>query len=93
MYFFAGGVTIVWGVIINFVLPADPINARGFDERERYISVARMRSNNSGVRNTHFKVAQVIELLLDIKFWLIFFTAFLAMVSFLPVCCTLQRLN
>jgi hypothetical protein len=82
MYFFAGSITILWGIILNFVLPPDPVNAQGFNERERYISVARMRSNNSGVRNTHFKMAQVVELLLDLKFWLIFFTAFLAMVSF-----------
>jgi hypothetical protein len=90
MYLFAGAITIIWGVIINFVLPPDPINARGFDERERYISVARMRSNNSGVRNTHFKMGQVVELLLDIKFWLIFLTAFLAMVSFYGI---LSRLS
>ncbi|KAL3493301.1 major facilitator superfamily domain-containing protein [Aspergillus germanicus] len=85
MYFFAGSITIIWGIILNFVLPPDPVNAQGFNERERYISVARMRSNNSGVRNTHFKMAQVVELLLDLKFWLIFFTAFLAMIANAPI--------
>ncbi|KAL3448314.1 major facilitator superfamily domain-containing protein [Aspergillus insuetus] len=93
MYFFAGSITIIWGIILNFVLPPDPVNAHGFNERERYISVARMRSNNSGVRNTHFKMAQVVELLLDLKFWLIFFTAFLAMVSFLQAISLLNVLT
>ncbi|KAL3463563.1 major facilitator superfamily domain-containing protein [Aspergillus heterothallicus] len=85
MYFFAGALTICWGVFINFVLPPDPIHAKGFSERERYISVARMRSNNSGVRNTHFKMGQVVELVLDIKFWLIFLTAFCSMIANAPI--------
>ncbi|BCS30547.1 uncharacterized protein APUU_80850A [Aspergillus puulaauensis] len=85
MYLFAGALTIVWGIILNFVLPPDPVSARGFTDRERYISVARLRTNNSGVRNTHFKMGQVVELLLDLKFWLIFFTAFLAMIANAPI--------
>ncbi|KAL6229997.1 hypothetical protein BDW75DRAFT_234755 [Aspergillus navahoensis] len=85
MYFFAGALTITWGVILDFVLPPDPVSARAFTERERYISVARLRTNNSGVRNTHFKLGQVTELLLDLKFWLVFFTAFLAMIANAPI--------
>jgi MFS family permease len=80
MYYFAGGLTMFWGIVIFFVLPPDPVRAKGFDERERYIMVARLRSNNSGVRNTHFKGKQILELILDIKFWLMFATAFLCMV-------------
>ncbi|KAL4761712.1 major facilitator superfamily domain-containing protein [Aspergillus foveolatus] len=85
MYLFAGALTITWGLILDFVLPSDPVSARGFTERERYISVARLRTNNSGIRNTHFKMGQVVELLLDLKFWLIFFTALLAMIANAPI--------
>lgn len=85
MYFVAGGLTIIWGVLLLFVLPPDPIRAKGFSERQRYIAVARLRSNNSGVRNTHFKKEQVFELLTDIKFWLMFLTAFLSMIANGPV--------
>lgn len=85
MYLFAGALTILWGIILNFVLPPDPVSARGFTDRERYILVARLRTNNSGVRNTHFKMGQVVELLLDPKFWLVFFTAFLAMIANAPI--------
>lgn len=70
MYYVAASVTILWGILLCFVLPPDPIRAKGFNERERYILVARLRSNNSGVRNKHFKMAHVRELLVDIKFWL-----------------------
>lgn len=63
------------------LLPPDPIRARGYNERERYILVARLRTNNSGVRNTHFKRAQAVELLCDIKFWLVFLIALLSMIA------------
>jgi len=91
MYLLAGGITAVWSFIILFFLPADPIRAKGFTDRERYIAVARMRENNSGVRNTHFKMHQAIEALTDIKFLLIFSTAFLLTIvngpvsSFVPI--------
>lgn len=85
MYFVSGAVTIIWGLILVFLLPPDPIRARGFSERQRYIAVARLRVNNSGVRNTHYKKGQVVELLADLKFWLIFFVAFLSMIANGPV--------
>lgn len=75
MYYFAGSITILWGLLLILVLPSDPARARGFDKRERYILVARLRTNNSGVRNTQIKLDQVKELLLDFKFWLQFFMA------------------
>lgn len=85
MYYYAGAVTIVWGVLMLFFLPPDPIRAKGFDQREKYILIARLRSNNSGVRNTHFKMDQVKELLLDVKFWLAFFMALLCMIANAPL--------
>lgn len=56
-----------------------------FTSRERYIAVARMRENNAGIRNTHFKTSQLRELLLDVKFWLLFATAFCMLVVNGPV--------
>lgn len=85
MYLVAGAITILWALIILFFMPPDPIRAKGFNDRERYIAVARMRENNSGVRNTHFKAEQVWESLLDIKFWLIFAISFLMMIANGPV--------
>lgn len=48
--------------------------------------VARLRSNNSGVRNTHFKGSQIVELLLDPKFWLMFSIATLCMIANVSDC-------
>lgn len=85
MYLVAGSITVLWALVILFFMPPDPIRARGFSDRERYIAVARMKENNSGVRNKHFKVAQVWESLHDVRFWLVFSIAFLMMIANGPV--------
>ncbi|KXJ85017.1 allantoate permease [Microdochium bolleyi] len=85
MYYFAGALTILWGAALYFVLPPDPVHAKDFDERERFILISRLRSNNAGVRNTHFKFAQVVELLLDLKFWIVFSIGFLSMIANGPI--------
>ena len=85
MYYFAGGITMAWGIALWWALPPDPVRARGFNERERYILVARLRSNNAGVRNTHLKTSQIWELLLDAKFWVVFAISFLSMIANGPI--------
>jgi MFS family permease len=85
MYIVAGSLTVIWSAVIYFFMPPDPIRAKGFTERERYIAVARLRVNNAGVRNTHFKKEQVFDLLTDIKFWIVFAMAFLMMIANGPV--------
>jgi len=91
MFLLAGGLTVVWSFVLLFFFPPDPIRVRGLSDRERFIAISRLQSNNSGVRNTHFKKAQVYELLLDVRFWLLFSLAFLNMIpngpgsSFIPI--------
>jgi len=85
MYLLASSITILWGIAIWLILPADPIRARGFDERQRYIAVARLRANNTGVRNTHFKKEQVLEALLDMKFWMAFSFSLFTMIANGPI--------
>lgn len=77
MYLFAGSVTILWAGIVLFFMPPDPIRAQGFSERKRYIAVARLRSNNAGVRNLHWKTSHFIDGLTDIRFGLAFCITFL----------------
>jgi len=85
MYFFAGSITILWSGVVYYYLPPDPIRAKGFTEREHFIAVSRLQSNNSGVRNTYFKKEQMIELLFDLKFWVMFLMTLLAMFANAPV--------
>lgn len=81
MYIVGGSLTICWSAVIWFFLPPDPIRAKHLSERERYIAVARMRTNNTGIRNTHFKREQLIELCLDVKFWMVFAMSFLMYIT------------
>ena len=84
MYLFAGSITILWSVVVYYYLPPDPIRAKGFTEREHFIAVSRLQSNNSGVRNTHFKKEQMMELLFDLKFWIMFWMTLLSMFANAP---------
>lgn len=85
MFLVGGVMTILWAFVILFFLPPDPIRAKGFTERERYIAVARLRVNNAGVRNKHFKKQQIVELLMDEKFWLVLIMGYLSMIAAAPV--------
>jgi sugar phosphate permease len=70
MYFVAGSITIAWSFAILFLMDSDPIHVKHLNEREKFIAVSRVRSNNAGVRNTHLKKDQIIEPLTDLNFWL-----------------------
>ena len=85
MYLVAGALTVVWSAVILFFMPPDPIRVKGFTERQRYIAVARLRPNNAGVRNTHFKLNQALEVLIDPRCWIVFAMAFLIMIANGPV--------
>jgi hypothetical protein len=82
VYLVAGALTVLWSFVIFFFMPPDPIRVKGFSERQRYIAVARLRSNNAGVRNTHFKLAQALEVFIDPRAWIVFSMAFLISKSF-----------
>ncbi|KAJ5675239.1 MFS transporter [Penicillium maclennaniae] len=85
MYIFAGGVTLLWSLVVAFLLPSDPFNANGFSDRERYIALARVRQNNAGVRDTTFRFDQLRETITDIRFLLVCVMAFLITIANGPV--------
>lgn len=67
---------------VQFIfLPDSPVNARRLSQKERRQAVERLRDNQTGVENKHFKLYQVKELLLDVKTYLFFL---IALVSSIP---------
>ena len=80
MYLVAGSITIIWALVVLLYLPPDPIRAKGFDSRERYIAVARLQVKNTGVRNRYFKKEQLYESVLDVNFWIVVLMSFLMMI-------------
>ncbi|KAF7562910.1 hypothetical protein G7046_g1237 [Stylonectria norvegica] len=69
MYIIAGAVTFVWGIALWWLFPDSPQNAKGFSETERRQLLERVRSNNAGAENKHFKPYQAREALVDYQLW------------------------
>ncbi|CAO2654934.1 Nn.00g116670.m01.CDS01 [Neocucurbitaria sp. VM-36] len=75
MFLIWGAITSGWGVVIYLVLPDNPVKASFLYEDERRGVIHRIRENETGVENKHFKKKQFIEALTDLKTWLLFIFA------------------
>jgi hypothetical protein len=60
--------------VVRFIFPDSPLNAWFLTAEERIIAVSRLRVNQTGIENKHFKRDQFLEALRDPKTWL--FAAF-----------------
>lgn len=57
------------GIIFFFVIPDNQMNARWLTEDERLLAIERIRVNQQGIGNRHFKVYQLKEALTDPLTW------------------------
>lgn len=78
IFFILGGVTCLWALVIFFLLPDTPSNARFLSERERIIAVKRVSGNETGIKNKAFNPKQAIVALYDPKALLLFTSVFAA---------------
>jgi len=62
--------TLSMGVVCWFLMPDSPLTAWFLTPRERVLAIQRIRVNQQGVGNKHFKWYQVKEALTDIRTWL-----------------------
>ncbi|KAF8480336.1 major facilitator superfamily domain-containing protein [Russula ochroleuca] len=65
-----GILTLITAVSFFFLFPDSPTNAWFLTEDERAKAVRRLKENQTGVENKHFKKEQMIEALTDPKTWL-----------------------
>lgn len=75
IFIVTGVLTIFVGILIFCHLPNKPTEAWFLTEEEKKMVVERIRSNQQGFGNKHFKKHQFIEALTDIKTWLFFLLA------------------
>jgi len=68
-----GSLTLIVAVVYWFLFPDSPTNAWFLTHDERAKAVQRIRINQAGVENKHFKKEQMIEALKDPKTWLFAF--------------------
>ncbi|KAG5985083.1 hypothetical protein E4U55_001586 [Claviceps digitariae] len=69
MYLIAGAVTLLWAAALYFIFPETPQESKGFTDEERILLMERMKGNNAGGENRHFKAYQLKEALLDYRLW------------------------
>ncbi|KAI0065989.1 MFS general substrate transporter [Artomyces pyxidatus] len=72
-----GILTILTAVAFYCYYPDSPANAWFLNEEERIAAIQRVKGNQTGVENKHFKKQQLIETLTDPKTWLFGFYALL----------------
>ncbi|KAI0261758.1 MFS general substrate transporter [Gloeopeniophorella convolvens] len=83
-----GGITVIVSVLFYFFLPDSPTNAWFLSADERVKALQRVKENQTGVENKHFKKEQMIEALMEPKTWLF---ALLSALSNVPSSFTNQR--
>ncbi|KAF5006339.1 hypothetical protein FDECE_7267 [Fusarium decemcellulare] len=72
MYIIAGLGTLVWGIALWWLFPGSPQDAKGFTADERRLLLERVRENNAGSEDKHFKPYQFREALCDYRMWAVF---------------------
>ncbi|KAG5654320.1 hypothetical protein H0H81_004739 [Sphagnurus paluster] len=65
-----GTITFITSAAFWFLFPDSPTNAWFLTPRERSIAVQRIKVNQTGIENKHFKPEQMIEAITDPKTWL-----------------------
>lgn len=71
-----GCLTIFLGFLMVLHLPDTPASAWFLTDKEKKLLVERIRKNQQGFGNRHFKMHQFKEALLDVKTWLFFVFSF-----------------
>lgn len=69
LFLVIGLFTAAVGVVFLFIMPDSQLNARFLTQKERVMAVERIRMNQQGVGNKHFKWYQFKEALADPMVW------------------------
>lgn len=78
LFLVIGLFTAAVGVLFLFVMPDNQLNARFLNQTERRMAVERIRINQQGVGNKHFKWYQCKEALTDPMIWAFVFYSLVA---------------
>ncbi|KAI9052756.1 hypothetical protein LZ554_003029 [Drepanopeziza brunnea f. sp. 'monogermtubi'] len=73
-----GLITVLVGCIFLYFMPDNQLNARFLNPQERLMALERIRKNQQGVGNKHFKMYQLKEALADPMTWAFVFFALVA---------------
>lgn len=80
LFIITGLITIVIGIVFFFHIPDDPSKAWFLNDAEKHEVVMRIRRNEQGFGNRHFKMSQFKEAMTDTVSWIFVFLSFSAQV-------------
>nr|XP_019050758.1 hypothetical protein I302_01200 [Kwoniella bestiolae CBS 10118]OCF29688.1 hypothetical protein I302_01200 [Kwoniella bestiolae CBS 10118] len=69
IFLVCGLIAVVLSIPFFLLFPGHPTKARWLNDHQKYISLERIRLNNTGTQSTTFKWSQVKECVLDPKTW------------------------
>jgi ACS family allantoate permease-like MFS transporter len=78
LFLLTGLLTVCVGIIFLLVIPDNQLNARWLSKDDRRLAVERVRINQQGIGNKHFKMYQLKEALTDPLTWAFVFYITLA---------------
>ncbi|KAF9630767.1 putative mfs allantoate protein [Lasiodiplodia theobromae] len=78
VFLVTGLLTAVVGIVFLFVMPDSQLNCRWLTKEERLLALERIRVNQQGIGNKHWKFYQVKEALMDPMVWAFFWYALIA---------------
>lgn len=78
LFLVIGLFTALVGAVFVWVMPDNQMNARFLTDREKVLAVERIRVNQQGVGNKHFKMYQLREALADPMVWAFVFYSLVA---------------
>lgn len=71
MFLLFGLITIITGCAVAYFLPDNPMKARYLTHDEKIWAIERLRENQTGIENKHYKLYQAIECFKDPQTWLL----------------------
>ncbi|KAH6662833.1 MFS allantoate transporter-like protein [Halenospora varia] len=77
-----GLVTIAVGIVFLWLMPDNQMNARFLTSDEKRMAIERIRKNQQGIGNKHFRMYQLKEALLDPMSWAFFLYAILGSIPY-----------
>ncbi|KAK3056983.1 hypothetical protein LTR09_002021 [Extremus antarcticus] len=73
LFLVVGLITVATGGVVIAFMPDNPMSARKLTHAERVAAVERLRENQTGVENKHFKPYQLLAAFKDPQTWLLAF--------------------
>ncbi|KAL6251756.1 hypothetical protein RBB50_001966 [Rhinocladiella similis] len=69
LFLVLGAFSMVWAVVVWFFFPDSPVTCNWLNDREKFISLVRVKDNKTGIEDRKIKWYQVRECLADPKTW------------------------